>query len=147
VTKPIGGRLSEFLASWSAASAEARRGASAADVRALEERYNVHLPEEFSAYLQRANGMRDGDMDSERLIHFYGLDRISPVGVDDEEGRYFVFADFMIGSHEYAIALAGSHYGSVAIVDDTGPPRIVADSFVDFVDKYLHSPSALWRTK
>jgi hypothetical protein len=58
-----------------------------------------------------------------------------------------VFADFMIGSHEYAIALAGRDYGRVAIVDDTGPPRIVAESFVDFVDKYLHSPAALWRTK
>jgi SMI1 / KNR4 family (SUKH-1) len=149
--KPAGGRLGEFLASWSAASAEARRGASAAEVSELEKRYDVRLPEEFRAYFERANGMREGDMDDERLIHFYGLDRLSPVAGNEagrgEGGRYFVFADFMIGSHEYAIALSGRDYGRIAIVDDTEPPRIVADSFVDFVDKYLHSPAALWRAK
>lgn len=151
MSKPAGGRLDEFLASWSASSALAQGGASAEDLSELEERHGVRLPDEFRAYLQRANGMRDGDMDSERLIHFYGLDLIRPVATNEvgaaNDGQYFVFADFMIGSHEYAIGVAGSDYGKVAIVDDAGPPRIVADSFVDFVEKYLDSPAMLWGSK
>lgn len=111
----------------------------------------VRLPEEFRAYLERANGMRDGDMDSERMIHFYGLDRLVPIASNetgsDEDGHYFIFADFMIGSHEYAFALAGRDYGRIAIVDDSRPPRVVANSFVDFMEKYLHSPASLWRAK
>lgn len=89
--------------------------------------------------------MAQGDMDSERLIRFYGIDEVRPVASDaGAYVGYFAFADFMIGSHEYAIALAGDQYGKVAIVDDTGSPRIVAESFVEFIDKYLHAPETIW---
>jgi SMI1 / KNR4 family (SUKH-1) len=143
--------LVRFLASWFAGSAEPRTGASEADVREFEGRHALRLPAEFEAYIRRANGMQSGEMDSERLIRFYGIDEMAPLAGDEVGGDhyagYFVFADFMIGSHEYAIALAGPHYGKVAIADDTGPPRIVAESFVDFMDKYLHAPAALWRAE
>jgi hypothetical protein len=142
-------RLDAFLGSWPPSSAG--RGASSAELDDLEERYHVRLPSEFRAYLERANGMHDADMDRERLIHFYGVDLIVPAeggaaGAAPEGQHYFVFADFMVGSHEYAIALAGPDYGTIAIVGDAEMPRVVAESFLDFVDKYLNSPATLWGT-
>ena len=141
--------LAQFLASWTAGSAEPRSGVPEAELTKFEERHCVRLPVEFKTYLRRANGMQQDDMDSERLIRFYGIDEILRAPNGDVHGgdhaAYFVFADFMIGSHEYAIALVGPHYGEIAIVDDTGPPRPVANSFVDFMTKYVHSPDVLSR--
>jgi hypothetical protein len=141
--------LAQFLASWVAGSAEPRRGVTEAELTTFEERHGVRLPAEFKTYLRRANGMQQGEMDSERLVQFYGVDEIvrvpsEDIGREDRTG-YFAFADFMIGSHEYAIALAGPHYGEVAIVDDAGPLRRVAKSFPDFMTKYVHSPEVIWR--
>jgi hypothetical protein len=143
------GLLDQFLASWVSGSAEPRSGVPEVELAEFEAQHSVELPDAFRTYLRRANGMQEDEMDSERLVRFYGVDEIVPVpsentGRDDRTG-YFAFADFMVGSHEYAIALAGPHYGEVAIVDDAGPLRLVAKSFPDFMTMYVHSPEAIWR--
>jgi hypothetical protein len=142
--------LDEFLGSWVAGSAEPRSGVTEVELANFEELHGVRLPVAFRTYLLRANGMQQGEMDSEHLIRFYGIDEIARVpmgklGRDDQTG-YFVFADFMIGSHEYAIALAGPRYGEIVIVDDAEPPRQVAESFPDFMTRYVHSPQMIWRS-
>jgi len=141
--------LAEFLASWVAGSVAPRSGVPDTELTRFEKQYGVTLPVQFRSYLRRANGMPQGEMDGEHLVRFYGIDEIGRVPVEnigrDDNSWYFAFADFMVGSHEYAIALSGPRYGEIAIVDDTGPPRRVAKSFSDFMTKYVHSSEEIWR--
>jgi hypothetical protein len=140
--------LTQFLATWTAGSVEPRNGVPEIDLLKFEQRNGVRLPVGFRMYLRRANGMREGEMDNERLVRFYGIDEITALpsaNTDPDVPRYFTFADFMIGSHEYAIGLSGANYDEVVIIEDNGAPRHVADSFSEFMAKYVRSPETIWR--
>jgi hypothetical protein len=67
------------------------------------------------------------------------------VNVDGLRGL-FTFADYMTWSWAYAVGLDPQQpaYGSVSLVGD-GSPYAVADSFSDFLDKYLTRPEALFK--
>src|SRR4051794_10595019 len=86
--------------------------ASETQVRTFEDQYGIEIIPEFRAYLMSLNGMRYGDCD-DNLFEFWQIDRIRTVAEECpdsqrslEEGRYFVFADYMMWSWAYAVDLA-----------------------------------------
>jgi len=58
-------------------------------------------------------------------------------------GSYFAFADYMQWSWAYAICLAPDQLGKI-LQFGTKFPRIVADSFSQFVDAYLTDSEQLY---
>src|SRR5215475_3827105 len=75
------------------------------DIQAFEAQNGVRLPADLRAYFQRLNGI---DMDP-GLFRFWPLSRVIPLksssSVALETGRYFIFADYMVGTWYYAIYL------------------------------------------
>ncbi|HXD32974.1 MAG TPA: SMI1/KNR4 family protein [Pyrinomonadaceae bacterium] len=126
-------------------------GASLNEVTWFETKYNVLLPEDFREYFLTTNGF-DGSEHweiDENMITFLGLNEVkplseywsSPVAGGDS---YFVFADYSIAAHVYAIRL-------VSTVTDTNPvvvlwdrqPIQVANSFTEFVEAYLETKDSV----
>ena len=78
----------------------------------------------------------------EHLIRFWPLAEIRPVA--DVEGLgYFVFADWSISAHEYAIGLSTPACPDVTLM--SGPkPRFIAPTFATFLTMYLSDPASLF---
>jgi hypothetical protein len=135
--------LERLRAHWEAQDIKIGAGAREEEVAAFERAHNVVLPPLFREYMREMNGMVGSDMDSD-LISFWPLALIRSVAelYDCEERngeRGFVFADYLISSHDYAICLAP---------DSTCPDIIVvpfhkqvAPSFEEFLRSYLEGNS------
>jgi hypothetical protein len=123
---------------WARDSASPPEGASANSIRAFEERYGVTVPEDFREYLRELNGRSAGrdDMDS-TSISFWRLDEFEPSEHMAAGSRLFAFADFLIDSHRYAIALDDipSVHGAVFLDMSSAVIRI-ANSFTQFLELY-----------
>jgi len=132
-------------------------GASVAD--ALEMRHDIHLPDDFRAYLAEACPAEEsmqGDCFSlwspeqiktirEECGSETPPNQVNPE-IEADADRYLVFADFMLWCYAYAICCAdGPNWGKVAIIGST-PDRFVASSFSSFMrlaaenSIRLHSP-------
>lgn len=129
-------------------------------VEKLEGRYQVHLPEDFAAYVVTASPHEDW-MDDFGMI-WWGAERIkslrdecpagSPGGqpraeIEDEAGQYLVFADFLIWCYAYAICCSnGPNRGRIALIG-VHPDGFVANSFSSFMQLaaqdslLIHSPA------
>jgi hypothetical protein len=121
--------------------------APVSSVREFEAKYSVRCPDDFERYLTTIGGMPPGSWD-ENLIRFWPLDEIIPVaeacgGSGHYEG-YFIFADYSISAHEYAINLSPKN-NDVALVAGPQAPRPIAPNFTSFLATYLRDPQALFR--
>jgi hypothetical protein len=116
------------------------------DIATLELRYGVCVPDDLRRYFVVLNGGdhgADGTIDNE-MITFWNLSQFRPASEEFPElsfpdaSRWFIFADYMIASHFYAIRLSSSRSDAtpVAVLYDNSPV-IVADSFSSFVTSYL----------
>jgi hypothetical protein len=124
----------------------ATRQPSAAEIDALETRYNIRLPAPFRAYLERACPIEDPPWD-DNLTNWWPLARIRSVaeelpdkalghGPIPPPEMLLIFADFMIWCWAWAIDCSpGPGHGKILIVGDR--PRVVSDSFTTFVERYL----------
>jgi cell wall assembly regulator SMI1 len=130
---------------WSRQRIKLRPGASDDRLVNFEIKYNIQLPSDLREYLAAVNGFDDSEfwMTDDEVITFLGLDEIKPLGEywsHEVEGAqsYFVFADYSISAHVYAIRLAASldHENTVVVVYDSKPLRVVS-SFGKFVESYL----------
>ena len=119
-------------------------GASEEEIRRFETRYAVHLPEDFRRYIASINGFDQSEhwMTDDDLITFLSLNEIkplkeywSPVVADAED--FFVFADYSIAAHVYAIRLrnTASEQNQVVVVYEELIE--VAHSFSEFIERYL----------
>jgi hypothetical protein len=135
-----------------------RPGASELAIHAFEHEHQVHMPRDFSDYLCAVDGMDDTDSDNE-LMSFLPLAQIRPVheaigeALPDNSAdhsvppRCFVFIDYLIGSHFYAIAmgddadLPGVVY---RVLDANWHKDIVASSFRDFMARYAQDPASVF---
>jgi hypothetical protein len=145
-------RLVEIEWRWREDGLDRMPTASVADVRSFEDTFHVRLTPELSEYFRLLNGMPLNAMDREHF-HWCPLAEVCPTGTwmnADGQGVYhgsFVFADFLIASHAYAIDVTDrASRGRVVIVGGE-PPLHVADSFYEFVDRYLDDPQTLFRAK
>ncbi len=131
---------------WQATDSHVTDGANSPEgVAALAGRYDVTLPADFHAYLLRGCPMEDHGMDEE-LGTWWPLERVRNLleeegcgpepGLPGNGARYLLFADHLIWCWAWAISCEpGPTYGQVVRVSDT--IRVVADSFTDFVERYV----------
>jgi hypothetical protein len=138
------------LEAWLTKSGITTKGAGAAAVEALEQRYDVTLPEDFRTYLlelspdeeslddEVTNWWPVGDIKS---IPDENRHEISHPEIELEKGQYLFFADFMLWCWAWAICCSnGPNRGRVAVI--AGQDEFVADSFSEFVERYLRDE--LW---
>ena len=126
-------------------------GASEAELAAFEREYNVRLPKDLRDYFATVNGFDGSEhwMTDENVITFLSLDEVKPLNeywspdVPDADS-YFVFADYSISAHVYAIRLLnGSVNGNTVVVAYDGKPVEIAGSFAEFAERYLEDNKAV----
>jgi hypothetical protein len=112
----------------------------------LERTYGVRLPDDFKAYLIHCCPAIDDSFD-QNITTWWPLGRIKnipeeyrhPIGhevIARDATKYLFFADYCIWCWAWAIACGDDeNRGRVAIIGGNG--RFVADSFAEFVDRYV----------
>ncbi len=117
------------------------------EFRRFEELHEVSIPADMKAFLSGVGGMEINDWDQHE-IRFWRLDELVPLGQEvetlaDEHKDYFVFADFLISSHCYAISLDRNAPGQVMRAS-SGEIEILCETFSDFLRTYLDDPEMLF---
>ncbi|MFL9841078.1 SMI1/KNR4 family protein [Sphingomonas sp. ST-64] len=141
----IGAAPLERLRRWFEREEIAIQPASEAELAALESRYGVKLPADFRSYLS-AMAPADERMDDE-FGTWWPIARIKNVPDELNEkspalAQYLFFADHLIWSWAWAIACTDDeNRGRIKIVG--GDERFVADTFGEFVDRYLTDNDSL----
>ena len=114
----------------------------------LESRYAVRLPSDFREYLSRCAPVGEAGLDDQRGTEWWSFGRIKSVR-DDFDGHlepllavraheWLLFADYAAWIWAWAIdCSAGADRGKIAIVGGKGYNVFVAESFSDFVTKYV----------
>ena len=131
---------------WLRQGIKLRKGATEEELTAFEVKYKIRLPQDFREYLATVDGFDGSEWDNE-VITFLGLDEIKPLTeywshpVPDSYS-YFVFADYSLSAHVYAIRLDASVPGNdvVVVYDRTVG---VARSFSEFIEGYLENSKAV----
>jgi hypothetical protein len=126
-------------------------GASEEELAAFESKYQVGLPEDLREYFATVNGFDGSEhwMTDENVITFLTLNEMkslseawSPKIADAASS--FVFADYSLSAHVYAIRLFnGSENDNPVVVAYDENPVKVASSFSEFVQGYLEDNNAV----
>ena len=134
---------------WLRQGIKLRPGATNDDIAAFEARYNRRLPEDMREYFAAVNGF-DGSgrwVTDGELITFLGLDEMKPLReywswpIPDSDS-FFVFADYSLAAHVYAIHLdASAQRNEVVIVYER--MMEVARTFSEFIEGYLQNSDAV----
>jgi hypothetical protein len=115
------------------------------EMQAFEQRHSVRLPVDLREYFQRLNGIDSAP----GFFRFFPLSRLialkAPSFATFETDRYFIFADYMMGTWYYAIYLGEDQFlqNRVILPDLPGPP-ILAPNFSDFIELYLTDSAKLY---
>jgi hypothetical protein len=150
--------ITDIVAYWYAIKAWPEPGITPARLDAFEARFGVSLPQAFRVLYERVNGTQ-GD---ENLLRFCPLEEIKPLPEEDAIARrtglvwrerilanaatYFVFADYMIFSHVYAIRLSPAGCADphpVLWVLSPTQYEEIAPSFDAFLRMYAADPQAV----
>ncbi len=149
--------IQRFLAFWRERDVSLRRGVETESLAAFEQKYGVVVPEDFREFLLLSNGTDETLMEylafwpvqeMQRVTEVFSeagyeiLDPQNPAHLP-HAASYLVFADYLIHSFFYAIALdSAAGVGNVVFVDGTNWYRC-ARSFSDFIDCYLREAASL----
>lgn len=135
-------------------------GTSEESIREFEVANGVVVPDDLRSYLIEIDGT-SGDY-AYGIIRFWCLAEICSISEElqskrhakglihscydrpfEEERNYFVFADHMHEAQLYAIQLTlTNNHNSIVMLDGSAPVK-VADSFTEFVMRYLSAPESL----
>jgi hypothetical protein len=119
-------------------------------VSEIEDRYRVRLPDDFKAYMLKS-APQDDFWDAEDVI-WWSPSRIknipdeyphpvSDLSIADAAATCLFFADYMIWCWAWVVCCdEGPNRGKVAVVGGS-PDRWIADSFTDFVERYVRDPA------
>lgn len=139
---------------WESQDIEVNPGVSTAELTAFEAKYGVCLPADLRDYFLTVDGMAEGVSD-DALIRFWPLNEVKPITeeapaysdptyIHDAESL-FVFADFCLWSHAYAIRLSSeSQSPNPVFVIGGEQPEKMFDSLSDLVASYLIDPDRLF---
>ena len=132
---------------WASHNLEINAGASEAELDSFEAKHGVVLPSDFRDYFLSVNGMPP-DVVDDGMIRFWELGEVEPLptgapeysepGYIENPESLFLFADYSIWTHAYAIRI-----GSVALPSNEvviigyESPVAISSSFSEFVDRYL----------
>lgn len=134
---------------WKGAQLKIRPGASIDQLIQFQDRCGAQLDPVMFAYFRAANGMEREEMDPESHIRFWPLEEVKPLREEVDApwvAQYpncYLFADYLLWSHGYAIDLGPSSYGRIMLVGGESA-RLVASSFVEFVSLYLSQSERLF---
>lgn len=122
-----------------------RSGASEEDIQRFQSRYGVWVPEDLRSFFLAVDGLED-TMEAIGSVRFWPIDEVRPVaeecaefsGSFERPDQWFVFADRDLWAWAYAIKLEADARGlNPVVLIGSSAPRIVAESFAEFVDKCL----------
>lgn len=121
------------------------QGATEAEIISFEKRYGVALPPGVRDYFALLNGTAAGQcgMADADEISFWHLDEVRSLAEerpDDETpdaGRFFVFADYLIWSHAWAVHLSDDVSAPTPVVITYYQGQQVAGSFEEFLPRYI----------
>src|ERR1700733_1703617 len=140
--------LVQLRTQWQECGVSIRPGATDSELAVFENNYHTKMPTEFVVYLELVDGMNLGDCDT-HSIRFWPLAEISPLSAVLPEqdstttNDIFVFADYSIWTHGYAIKTGEPGAGSVVLVGGESPLP-VSPTFEEFVAAYLGHPEQLF---
>jgi hypothetical protein len=118
---------------------DAAHGVSADAIATFQSVHGVILPADLAAFYRAFDGSSGMGQD---LFSFAPLAEVARVS-DLPETR-FVFADWLLSSHAYAVDLgSGPTRGRVYIVHSPDVLRSMSPDFTTFLAAYLHDPKAL----
>jgi hypothetical protein len=156
VSEEVSDLVKQVLEHWRSSEAAPLAPCTERQLRDFEHRKHAHLPYDLRQFLLVANGMNRGfrlGKDSEgfafwNLADFRRADvelrQRSPSSPRPENGQdFYTFADYMDWSWAYAIKLCGDGTGCIALIGGADAVPLVASSFSDFLQKYLHDPERL----
>ena len=124
-------------------------GATEAELQAFEDQYRVRLPADVRGYFSAVNGMAEDCAGDALLINFWPLPELkrvteaAPFCHIEAAESYFIFADFLIWSHAYAIRLSSDLRQPNPVIIVHGAPIQLADSFTEFMQEYLRHNEAV----
>jgi hypothetical protein len=127
------------------------RGVSEDELAAFEDVYRVRLPKDLREYFAAVNGFDGSEhwMTDENVITFLALNEMKPLSEAwspkiADAASYFVFADYSLSAHVYAIQLSNSSGNNPVVVayDDENLVK-VASSFSEFVQGYVEDNNAV----
>lgn len=127
-------------AEWQRHGAAPRPGVTDAELEAFERKQRVELPEDVADYFRAVDGMNEDESD-ELGIRFWTLDELRPVVEElptadgDAFKDYFVFADYSMWAHGYAVRLDQTATDVIIVGGEN--PIAVAPSFREFLQLYL----------
>jgi|SRR5262245_10879035 len=139
--------IAESLRSnWLSSGIKINPGVSKATLQLFESKYEVMLPDDLREYFLLVNGI-DINMTDEDLIRFWSLEEVKSIsegaseysdqGYLPDPSSIFMFADYCIWSHTYAIRLSSCEERNDVYVIGGKSPIILAGSFTEFVTLYL----------
>jgi SMI1 / KNR4 family (SUKH-1) len=120
----------------------------------LKARYGIRLPDDFRDYLLHACPKEESENMDDEGTAWWPLDRllnipdeyphtITDPAIAKNAAKYVFFADYMIWCWAWAIDCSeDKDPGRVAVIG--GPDRFVADSFAEFVDRYIEDQTQIW---
>lgn len=150
-------RLKDFLLS---TGTKCGHGTTESRLIEFERMCRVKIPHDLRSYFRELNGTA-GDY-AFGIVRFWSIDECKSVESELASKRqhralihsayqqpvqhgedYFIIADCMHEVQLYAIDLSSAGALNQVIVLDGGPPRDVATSFSDYVERYLARPESL----
>jgi hypothetical protein len=144
-------RISKLLplvkAEWKQHGVAPRPGASGVEIAAFERAHGILLSVDVADYFRAVDGMNETEADQFGIC-FWSLKKMRaareeiPAAHAAAFESYFVFADYSLWAHGYAVRL-GEAGDDVIIVGDESPVSI-APSFAAFFELYLQQPDRLF---
>jgi hypothetical protein len=139
---------------WASHNLDINPGVSQVELSSFEKRYGIVMPGDFRDYFLNVNGMSRYAVDDD-VIRFWMLEEVKPLDLgapDYSDGIYiqnpkslFLFADYSIWAHAYAIRLGNAQMQSNEVVIIGNESSItICESFSEFVDAYLRNKELLF---
>jgi hypothetical protein len=136
--------LERLMAKWKRYGIACNPGATKAELQTLEQATSFQFDATFSAYLRHMNGFVDFDWD-ESLFSLWSTTRIVTKLGDHHPDDLICFADYSINAGSFGFSCDPQdpriylHYQTVS------GRWVVADSFADFLRRWLLEPDSLLR--
>jgi hypothetical protein len=140
---------------WKREKIDLNIGLSSNEINLWEVNNKAILPDDMKAFFLEINGMTLNSCDKD-LIRFWSLGELKPLKTLSSElavssyisrpDTIYIFADYTIMSHFYAIRLTASEQKDCNEIYVIGysKPLLVANSFTTFLKLYLNDPIDNW---
>ena len=142
--------VESLRSNWLSRGIKINPGVSKATLQLFESKYKVMLPDDLREYFLLVNGM-DANSTDEDLIRFWPLEEVKSISEGasaysdqsylPDPGSIFLFADYCIWTHLYAIRLSSCEGRNEVYVIGGKSPIFLAGSFTEFATLYLANRS------